>query len=352
MDSSKTLTYRLRNQQLSESGFKEPSQLVSHLGAIQAQDYAGAKWSVGLRLLKGTDQQIEKSIRDKKIVRTWLMRGTLHFVAASDVRWLLSLLAPRNITRNARRYRELGLDESTLARSNEIINIALPEGEELSRTDLLKILNKNGISTQGQRAPYILQRASLDGIICQNVTIRNTPTYQSLDSVPKSKVLQPEDALQELALRYFTTRGPTTLQDFAWWSGLLIAEVRAGLEGIKSLLVSETRNGQTYWRSPQSKIVSSNLPVVHLLPTFDEFLISYKDRSASVDTPAAQKVAVGNRFKNTIIIDGRVAGTWKRDWKENEVIITSKLFRKLDAGENDALKMAEKRYGEFLGVIN
>ena len=135
---------------------------------------------------------------------------------------MLSLLAPRIIARNARRYRELGLDESTLTCSNEILKGALPENERLSRTELLKILNENGISTQRQRAAYILQRASLDGIICQNVTICNTPTYQSLDSVPESKVLQPEDALQELAKRYFTTRARLHCrisrggQNFSW----------------------------------------------------------------------------------------------------------------------------------------
>ncbi len=350
MDSSETLQYRLHNQLLVEAKTSKPSELVSCLGAVQAQDYSGAKWSVGLRLLKGTDQQIEKSIKTKEIVRTWLMRGTLHFVAASDVRWLLSLLAPRIIARNARRYRELGLDESTLACSNEILEGALQDEKKLNRAEMLAILQEKGISTLGQRAAYILQRASLDGIICQNVTIHNTPTYQSLDSVPQSKI-QPEDALQELAKRYFTTRGPATLQDFAWWSGLLMADARTGLEGIISDLVPETRNGQTHWRSPQSKLVSTNLPAVHLLPSFDEFLISYKDRSASVDTPAAQKVAVGNRFKNTIILDGRVVGTWKRDLKENEVDITSKLFREINTLENNALKTAERRYGEFLGYV-
>ncbi|MEN6329611.1 MAG: winged helix DNA-binding domain-containing protein [Methanobacteriaceae archaeon] len=347
MDSSETLQYRLHNQQLLEAMFKEPNQLLSWLGAVQAQDYPGAKWSLGLRLLESTDFLIEKSIRKKEIVRTWLMRGTLHFVAASDVRWMLTLLAPRIIARNARRYRELGLDESTLARSNEILDGVLQDREELSRTELLKILNKNGISTLGQRAAYILQRASLDGLICQNVTTRNNPTYQSLDFLPESKAMKPKDALRELAKRYFTTRGPATLKDFVWWSGLRMADARTGLEGVMSDLVPETIDSQTYWRIPSTKAGLDHSPHVHLLPSFDEFLISYKDRRASLDTPAAQKVAVGNRFKNTIAIDGRVVGTWKRDLKKNKVTITTKLFRKLNSLENNALKIAERRFVEF-----
>jgi hypothetical protein len=156
----------------------------------------------------------------------------------------------------------------------------------------------------------------------------------------------------ELAKRYFITRGPATLQDFAWWSGLLMADARNGLEGMMSDLVSEEVNGKNYWRTPHPTLESDLLPTVHLLPTFDEFLVSYKDRSASLVTPSAEKVAVGNRFKNTIAMDGQVVGTWKRNLKNDGVTITSKLFRKLNARENNALKMAEKRYGEFLGVIN
>jgi hypothetical protein len=271
MDSSETLQYRLHNQQLLDAMFKEPDQLVSWLGAVQAQDYPGAKWSLGLRLPESTDLLIEKSIRKKEIVRTWLMRGTLHFVAASDVRWMLSLLAPRITARNARRYRELGLDESTLARSNEILDGALQDREELSRTELLKILNKNGISTLGQRAAYILQRASLDGLICQNVTTHHNPTYQSLDFVPESKAMKPKDALRELAKRYFTTRGPAKLQDFVWWSGLRIADARTGLEGIMSNLVPETIDSQTYWRTPSTKAGLDRSPLFTCFPVSMNF---------------------------------------------------------------------------------
>lgn len=349
MKTADILKFRLHNHQLEEAKFKKPDRLLSWMGAVQAQDYPGAKWSLGLRLPGSTEAMIEQAIFEKKIVRTWLMRGTLHFVAASDVRWMLNLLAPRIISRNARRYRELELDEPKLARSNEVLKNAVQE-EELGRRELLLILEENGISTKGQRAAYLLQRASLDGLICQSVTIRNNPTYFSLDSLTKN--YKPEDALVELAKRYFTTRGPATLQDFVWWSGLLMADARDGLEGVMSDLVSEEWNGKTFWRTPHPILESDLLPTVHLLPTFDEFLISYKDRSASLATSSAQEVAVGNRFKNTIAINGKVVGTWKRNLKNDGRIITSKLFRQLNAPENNALKMAGKRYGEFLGRIS
>ncbi|MDD1763785.1 MAG: winged helix DNA-binding domain-containing protein, partial [Methanobacteriaceae archaeon] len=340
---------RLHNQQLEQSKFKKPSQLVSWLGAVQAQDYPGAKWSLGLRLPDSTDAMIEQAISEKKIVRTWLMRGTLHFVAVSDVRWMLELLAPRIIARNARRYRELELDEPTLTRSNEVLENALQDGKELSRRELLVILEQNGISTKGQRAAYMLQRASLDGLICQSVAIRNNPTYLSLNSLTRSKTTKPEDALVELAKRYFTTRGPATLQDYVWWSGLLVADARAGLEAVKSRLISETINGQTYWRPSSTPLVSDTSPAVYLLPGFDEFLLSYKDRGASLDTQAAKNVTLGNRFSPTIIIDGRVVGTWKRVLRKNKVIISSKSFRKFSAIENNALSTAKRRFSKFLG---
>lgn len=350
MKTADILKFRLHNHQLEEAKFKKPDRLLSWMGAVQAQDYPGAKWSLGLRLPGSTEAMIEQAIFEKKIVRTWLMRGTLHFVAASDVRWMLNLLAPRIISRNARRYRELELDETTLAQSNEVLKNVLQDEEELNRRELLLTLEENDISTKGQRAAYLLQRASLDGFICQGVSISNNPTYFSLDSLTKN--YKPEDALVELAKRYFTTRGPATLQDFVWWSGLLMADARDGLEGVMSDLVSEEWNGKTFWRTPHPILESDLLPTVHLLPTFDEFLISYKDRSASLATSSAQEVAVGNRFKNTIAINGKVVGTWKRNLKNDGRIITSKLFRQLNAPENNALKMAGKRYGEFLGRIS
>ena len=170
---SNIAVHRLHSQQLEHTCLEKPGEVVRYLGAVQAQDYAGAKWSIGLRLPDGTDAGVEQEIADNVIVRTWAMRGTLHFVAAPDVRWLLALVAPRIIARNTRRYSELELDERTLARSNAVQADTLRGGERLDRRSLLAILEENGISTRGQRAAYMLQRASLDDLICQSAVRRS-----------------------------------------------------------------------------------------------------------------------------------------------------------------------------------
>ena len=149
------------------------------MGAIQAQDYAGAKWSIGLRIPGITDKNVEKALKDKSIVRTWTLRGTLHFVSSSDLHWILEILSPHIISRNNRRYKQLNLDDETLSKSNAILSNSLMDGNQLTRTELLDIIEQEGISTDGQRAAYMLQRASLDGLICQSIMKRNNPTYIS-----------------------------------------------------------------------------------------------------------------------------------------------------------------------------
>src|SRR5678815_1059003 len=231
---------RLHNQHLLHSKIGTPGELMAKLVVVQGQDYAGGKWGIGLRLTKSTDLEVEQAIADKMIVRTWALRGTLHFVAAADLRWLLALIAPRIIARNASMYRKLELDERTLARSNAALAQALRYGKELNRTQLLASLEKGGISTKGLRAVHILQRASLEALICQTVTVRGNPTYIGLDQLKTGVKMQRSQALTELATRYFASRSPATLQDFVWWSGLSPADARAGLESIQSQLIQKS----------------------------------------------------------------------------------------------------------------
>ena len=344
--------HRLRSQQLEHTKLKLSGEVVAWLGAVQAQDYAGAKWSIGLRLPGSTDVDIEQAVDDRTIVRTWAMRGTLHFVAASDIHWLLALLAPRIIAGNARRYRELELDERTLARSNVVLARALQGGKQLNRTELLAILEQNGISTRGQRAAYMLQRASLDGLICQGGVRRNIPTFMSLaESLPETKTMARDEALAELAKRYFTSRGPATLQDFVWWSGLSAADARAGLEAIQSQLIQETIDGQTYWLSRSLPTGRASSSTVYLLPGFDEYLLSYKDRSASRDALYMKKLTPTNgMLPSTIVIAGRVVGTWKRTFRKGAVVIASNPFTALTAAQDRAFAAAARRFSEFLGM--
>src|SRR5258708_6031839 len=222
---SKVGVLRLYHQRITHSTFKNASEVVAWLGAMQGQDYAGTKWSFGLRLSGITDGDIEQSMADGVIMRTWALRGTLHYVAPADIHWLVGLIAPRQIAGNARRYKQLELDDATLARSTAIIADALQGGKHLTRTELFAILEANRISTAGQRGVYLLQRTALERLIYQGHMRRNETTFLALGD---GNTLRKEEALAQLARRYFISRGPVTLADFTQWSGLLISEARAG----------------------------------------------------------------------------------------------------------------------------
>jgi hypothetical protein len=175
----------------------------------------------------------------------------------------------------------------------------------------------------------------------------NNPIYMSMGELPKTKTLTRHKALAELAKRYFTSHGPATLQDFIWWSGLLSKDAKAGLEAVKSSLISETINGKTYWSFPSKQAVHSS-PTAHLLPSFDEYLVGYKDRSASLKEVHSKKTSIENIMYPTIAVDGQIVGTWKRTFKKNEVIMELKRVITLNAAENEALDMAVQYFGEFL----
>jgi DNA glycosylase AlkZ-like len=350
MNSTEIVSERIHNQQLTHTKFKKPDEIVSWLGAVQGQDYNGAKWAVGLRLPGITDEQLDQAMTEKTIFRTWLMRGTLHLVTAADINWMLELLAPRIIKSNARRYRELKLDKKTLNQSNQVLTNALENGKELNRRELLAILQKNRISTEGQRAAYILQRASLDGFICQCAVDHNNPIYISMDSIPKNKFMEREEALAELARRYFKSRGPATIGDFIWWSGLLATDARAGLEAVKSDFVQEQVDNQIYWHCKTTKIKQDISQILHLLPTYDEYLFGYKDRSASLNVIMTNKIKFRNRYRPTIAINGQIVGTWKRTFKKDALIMEYNLFKTLNRAENQALTEAELLYRKFLDM--
>lgn len=342
---------RLINQGFNTTMFQSPAEAVAWLVAIQAQDYAGAKWSTGLRLRGSSDESVEEAVTKKEIVRTWAMRGTLHFVAAEDAHWMLALLRPRIISKNGRRYRQLELDEATLARSNEVLARALGDGNRLDRQELREILENEGVSAEGQRLFYMLQHAALEGLICQGTAPKNKPLYSMLPPPLKpDRLLDRQEALGELAARYFTSRGPATLDDFVWWSGLLVADAKAGLESAKSKLVQETIDKKSYWLPQAVLALADSTPEVILLPGFDEYLVSYRDRSAAIPDAYAEAWSKSKAmFSPSILVRGQVSGLWKRALKKESVEITADLFRDLTAVEQIALEATAQAYGRFLG---
>lgn len=345
---------RLANQHLTRPAFERPGDVVRRLGAVQAQDYLGSLWAIGLRTKGATESDVERAIAGRNFVRTWPMRGTLHFVPAPDVRWMLRLLTPRVVARSAGRYRQLELDGRTFARSGEVFARALRGGKRLTRTAMYEALESARISTADQRGLHILSRLAQDGLICFGPREGKQQTFTLLDEwVPEAKPLSRDEALAELARRYFESHGPATLRDFVWWSGLTTTDARAGLEAAAPRLFKEVIGGETYWLPAHAGRADSapkgETRDAFLLPVYDEYTVAYRDRTAALNPSDANQTGNGI-FRHVIVIGGRVVGTWTRALKKGGVVITTSPLTKFSPAEARAVASAAKRYGEFLGV--
>jgi hypothetical protein len=345
------LRLRLHNQHISSRCFATPEAVVSWLGAAQAQDYAGAKWSVGLRIENATETDVEKAISDRSIVRTWPMRGTLHFVAADDVRWMLQLLAPRIISGMAGRNRQLELDEKIFNKSRDLLTAQMQGGKQLMRSEVYDVLEKNGIHTSEMRGMHIINYLAQTQILCHGFHNDKQATYVLLDEwVPKSKMLDQEEALAEIALRYFSSHGPATVQDFVWWTGLKISDAKRALESVKHQLLAIEAEGTTFWSSAE---LPDSVPAksVHLLPGFDEYMLGYTNRGLMVPQDHMGKIVPGNNgmFMPTIVIDGQVKGLWKRSFIKDKAKIDLTAFAKFTKGNIDQINLLARKYGRYIG---
>jgi hypothetical protein len=342
---------RLRSQHIGARRLTTPHDVVSTLGAVQAQDYLGALWAVGLRMRTPSEQAVEQALAERSIVRTWPLRGTLHLVAAEDARWMLDLLTPRVVAQQAaRQEREHGLDIATVKRSRTAIQRALQDGRQLTRAALYAALEQAKIATGTQRGLQIVWRLAHEGLICFGARQGKQQTFVLLDEwLPASKPKARDEALGELTRRYFSGHGPATIADFVWWSGLTNADAKKGLEIAGAALEQEVVDEQTYWFAPSGR--RTKIDPVHLLPPFDEYTVGYMDRSAVLDPAFTRKVNNGGgMIQSVIVANGRVVGTWKRVLRGSSVEITAALFGTLGRKERDALDAAGERYGAFLGA--
>jgi hypothetical protein len=352
MNTKKIGALRFYNQRISANKFVRSDQTTTWFGAMQAQDYSAVKWAVGLRTQDATQDSVEKAIADKTIIRTWLMRGTLHIATAADVHWMLNLLAPRIIANSATRNRQLELDQAAFTCSFEILTDVLSDGKVLPRKQLMTALEDEGISTEGQRGYHILRRAGLEGLICFGPKQGKQDTFGLLDEwTPDRNEIVHDEALAELALRYFRSHGPATLEDFTWWSGLTAAQARKAAEISGNKLQKQETEGETLWSALDLENIFETSPTAHLLPAFDEFYLGYKNRSAVLDSKYDPgEVSKAGVFRPIIVINSQIVGTWRRTLKRNRVSILLNLFEVLTADEKLALQDAATHYGKFLGL--
>jgi len=357
---------RLAHQQIIDADSSSPEELVGWLGCVQAQDFAQAKWAIGVRMNNITEAAIDKAFDEGRILRTHILRPTWHFVLPDDIGWMLRLTAPRIRAFLKGLHRRLDIDELILKRSRNVIVKALAGGKQLTREQLLQVLKKGRINTDDIRINFLLMDVELDGVICSGPRQGKQFTYMLMEErVPRIEYLDKEAAVAAIAHRYFMSRGPATLQDLCWWSGLSVADAKKGIEMNKKHLTSEVANGQAYWFSndiapsgrpsptrpfPPAKPPSPTKPPssVHLLPAFDEYTVSYKDRS-DVLQQAHHKQSGNGIFKPTIIINGQVAGNWKRTVNKEGVQIELQPFTELTPTSRRLINKAAEKYARFVG---
>ena len=344
---------RLRAQRLTGKPLASPVDVVHWLGAVQSQDYAGAKWALAQRSRAITAATLDRLFDDGAILRTHVMRPTWHFVAPEDIRWLLDLTASRVRSGLASRYRELEIDDRVAARACAAFAAVLAGGRHLTRPELGRALQAAGISPEGQRLPHFLLRAELDQIIVSGPRHGKQFSYALFEErVPKSPALDRSEALGELTLRYFRSHGPAQVSDFTWWSGLTAAEARKGIDMAGGDLESITFDGKDYWHEAATSKPGSVGVVAHLLPNFDEYTVGYRDRSALIPTGGRfdpSLYSFGSLLSNVVVIDGVVRGSWQRTLTRNGVLVEMQLSRALAARGSAAVAEAGRRMGRFLG---
>lgn len=344
---------RLANQGIAEPFADKPQQAVARMLAMQAQDYYGALWAVGLRTRNATEADVERAIVQRKIVRTWPMRGTLHLLAAEDVRWMLALTGARMSALNAGRIERMyGLDAAAMKRCRKIVEKLMRHGEPVPRAALYDAFEAAGIETGASRGINILGQLSQDAVICGGPRIAKQATYVLADAwLPASQPLPRDEALAALATRYFASRGPATAHDLAWWSGLTLKDVQAAIDGAKRQLAVESIDGIAYWSSAGAGAHTAPAKQVHLLPSFDEYLVAYRNRDIPLDPAFGPRViGVNGLFNASLISEGRTVATWKRVPRKVAMDVGLDLFRSLRKHETQGAADAVRRYGEFLGL--
>jgi winged helix DNA-binding protein len=344
---------RLGSQRLVGAPFAKPEDVVGWLGAVQAQDFAGAKWAVAQRTKACSDDDVEQACSDGRILRTHVLRPTWHFVLPADIRWMLAFSAPRIRAAMGFYDRKLGLTDAVCARSAEALAKALRGGNHLTRTELARVLAAAGIPAAGQRLGHLMVRAEIDAVICSGARRGKQFTYALLDErAPEARPRARDDAMAELARRYFISHGPALSHDFAWWAGVTVADAKRAIElarpGLREVMV----DGKRYWRGTAPSPAGARRPVVHLLPNYDELVVAYGDRSASINAERLKGIgtwamAIAN---NLIAVDGQAVGGWRRLVEKKTVIVETVIRGTLEAGARAGLRAAAERLEAFLGT--
>jgi hypothetical protein len=351
MDQRDIASWRLHNLRLEGEPLPAPETVVGWLGAVQSQDFAPAKWSVAQRTAGARDAAVDRAFADGAILRTHVLRPTWHFVLPAEIRWLLELTAPRVHALNAYSYRQLGLDDAVFQHGEAVLADALEGGAHRTRKQLAAALEGAGIGLGGFRLAYLLMHAELGGLLCSGAPRGKQQTYALLEErAPQATSLPREEALAELTVRYFTSHGPATVKDFGWWSSLTAADIRRGLQLAGSRLQRELVDGVDYWFAGSPPPTRPASPAVHLLQGYDEYIVGYSQSKSVLNLAGRTLLQTRPVFNGAAILDGQLAGHWKRTVSGDAVAFEVALYEPFDDAQTKALQAAADRHSEFLGL--
>jgi hypothetical protein len=346
------LQRRLWTQGLINPRFTQPEDVVAWLGAVQSQEFPVAKWSLGQRMVNGSETDLAQAFDDGRILRTHVLRPTWHFVARNDIRWLLAATAHRVHQLNASMYRQLDLDEELLASTLPILDKTLSDGVHRTRDELRVALEGAGIVASGMRLGYIVHYAELEGLICSGSVRGKQQTYALIDQrAPDAVRMDPDEALGELVLRYFTSHGPATIKDCAGWASLTLADVRKGIDLAGSALESEAIDGLRFWFGANGAVAHPcRSPHALLVQGYDEYIMGYFETREQMAGRDLFERSAQNPFLHVVLIDGVLAGRWKRTIRRSDVVVDVRPDRLLTRNEWKAIERAANVLGQFYGL--
>jgi Winged helix DNA-binding domain len=337
-------------------GAKGPREAVGAALALQAQELASGKWSLGARVRGSTEAQIDAAFARGELLRSWVPRGTLHLVAPADLPWLVSLLGQRVLDSMAGRRKALSIELPLLSKVRAIAEEALGGGRALSREALLARFVAAGCPGDSHRGYHLLASLCLQGVLCLGPLVEGEQAFVLLaEQVPRPRKLPREEGLRELCTRYFEGHGPASLADLVGWSKLTAKEAREGLALSGRLLEQREVDGVKLIAAAggfDQPLPEGAEESALALPGFDEFVLGFKERGAVLDPAFFERVVPGGNgmFRATLVLGGRVAGTWSRESRAKERLVRLEPFRKLTASERSAAQRAVEAWGRFVGA--
>ncbi len=306
---------RLLNQQLIVPQFKTPTEVVSHMGAMQAQEYRMMRWAVEMRTKKPSHKAFKEAFDSGQIIRLHLMRGTWQLVSAEDYWWMIDLCAPKAIvvTKGWMSSNKISIPDEELIRVRDILIQTTSEKGSVTKEDFVQTLAEKDIKMDDHRLSYHIRMAEFSGVLCSGDLLPTKTTYAlTAEKIgPRPTQIDAEEALMHFTRKYFQSHQPATLEDFVWWSGLNVNDCRKGIALLGDTIYKETWKGRDFYLTDNCRTRGFRTGKLLLIPPYDEYLIGYKSRDI-VLPPEHRHRAHNNSgiFQSIIAHDGIICGNW------------------------------------------